>query len=151
MNLFEEFFKIAQVFEQSGIQYAVIGGVALAFHDQPRLTRDIDLLISPEDFEGVKSALESLGYFESAKPWTFRNTSLTLHRFMKTEGEDHLLVDILFGREDRYQEITRNAHVENSEFGPVRVATRGDIIQLKKMRSSQQDQVDIRRLQNDPD
>ena len=71
----------------------------MAFHDQPRFTKDIDILALPEDLEIIKKAFEELGYLESSSPWTFINTKITLYRFMKTENEDSLLVDILIGGE----------------------------------------------------
>ena len=71
----------------------------MAFHDQPRFTKDIDILALPEDLKIIKKAFEELGYFESSSPWTFINTKITLYRFMKTENEDSLLVDILIGGE----------------------------------------------------
>ncbi len=42
MNLYDEFFNIIHEFENHDITYAVVGGIALAFHDKPRFTRDID-------------------------------------------------------------------------------------------------------------
>ena len=65
----------------------------------PGLLKDIDILALPEDLKIIKKAFEELGYFESSSPWTFINTKITLYRFMKTENEDSLLVDILIGGE----------------------------------------------------
>jgi len=45
MNLFEDFSSIIKQFNKNGISYALIGGIALAFHDEPRFTKDIDFLI----------------------------------------------------------------------------------------------------------
>jgi hypothetical protein len=42
MNLFDEFFQIVERFEKSDLQYAVVGGIAMAFHDQPRFTKEND-------------------------------------------------------------------------------------------------------------
>lgn len=149
MNLFDEFSSIIKQFNRHGVSYAVIGGIAMAFHAEPRFTKDIDLLILPDKINEIGKFLEELGYFESAEPWTFRNSQLTLHRFMKIEGEDHLVVDILYGAETRCQEIVERAIVQDSSYGTVRIASRNDLIWLKQKRGSDQDQVDIRKLQND--
>ena len=85
MNLYDAFFDMARQLQQRQIDYAVVGGIALAFHDVPRLTRDIDILIKPDDLEAVQQILEELGYHASAPPWTFRKTRLTRHRFLKLE------------------------------------------------------------------
>jgi hypothetical protein len=42
MNLFDEFFKIVEHFVKSDLQYALVGGIAMAFHDQPRFTKKND-------------------------------------------------------------------------------------------------------------
>lgn len=149
MNLFHEFFAITEQFETRAIPYALIGGIALAFHDVPRFTRDIDLLIDPADTERVKQVFKALGYFESAEPWTFQKSNATLYRFMKTERQDHLLVDVVAGHETRHREIIDQAIVDESQSGAVRIARKEDIVWLKRFRNSDQDRVDIKRLTDD--
>lgn len=149
MNLYDEFIHIVQQFQNNGISYALIGGIAMAFHDVPRFTKDIDFLALPEELDEISKILESLGYFSSAEPWTFRNGQLTLHRFIKAEGEEHLIVDILSGSEKIYRSIIEQAITQDSSFGTVRIASKEDLIRLKDMRGSDQDLVDIRKLQND--
>ena len=39
MNLFDEFFSMASMFNKLGIRCALVG---LAFHGRPRFTRDVD-------------------------------------------------------------------------------------------------------------
>jgi len=121
----------------------------MAFHDEPRFTKDIDFLVLPEERDTIKKILEDLDYSESAEPWTFRNSQLTLHRYMKIEGEDHLVVDILYGSETQYRKIIERAIIQDSSYGSVRIASRNDLIWLKQRRGSDQDQVDIRKLQNE--
>jgi len=41
LNLYDEFFMIIRSFNLAGLKYVVIGGIAMAFHDTPRFTRDI--------------------------------------------------------------------------------------------------------------
>ncbi len=151
MDLYDEFFSIMRGFNKRGLKYAVVGGIAMAFHENPRFTRDIDILVLPEDIEEIRKIIEDLDYFESSPPWTFENTKLTLHRFMKTMDEDHLLVDILTGNEDRYEEIIDKSVSAESHEGIIRIADKNDIIWMKKLRNSNQDKVDIRKLENDKD
>lgn len=146
MNLFDEFFKIVESFEKMDLNYAVVGGIAMAFHDQPRFTKDIDILVMPEDLEKITTIFEEIGYFESSAPWTFKNINLTLHRFMKVDGEDFLGVDILVGNEEKHRDVVKNALEEKSERGVVKIANKNDLIWMKKMRNSDQDKVDIKRL-----
>ncbi len=71
---------------------------------------------------------------------------MTLHRFMKVEGGDHLLIDVLLANENRHRDIIANAIEAESEEGIARVAGKSDLIWMKEFRDSDQDRVDIKRL-----
>jgi len=123
----------------------------MAFHNYPRFTKDIDFIVMSEQIEEIKSLLKKIGYFESAQPWTFKSIPLSLHRFMKIEGEDFLIVDVLTGTDKQYKEIIENSISAKWSEGSVKIAKKDDIIWLKQLRNSDQDKVDIKRLQNDKD
>jgi predicted nucleotidyltransferase len=150
MNVFYEFLKIVQHLQREGIEYALIGGVAMAFHAEPRFTKDIDLLVREGAVVKVAEILEREGYFKSSAPWTFKDTGLTVHRFMKVEQEDQMLVDVLVAGDERHDRIIRDAEeAESRGTGIVRFATKEDMIWLKRKRNSIQDRADIERLQNE--
>lgn len=90
-----------------------------------------------------------MGYTLEAKPWTFGNTNITLHRLTKIEGEDSLTIDLLAGNEERHKEIINNAIVEETEYGLTCIASRKDLIWMKRLRNSKQDVADIEALEND--
>ena len=152
MNLYDEFFSIISLFNELGIRYAVVGGIALASHARPRFTRDIDVLVHQDDMSLLKMAMGRLGYEETAEPWILTNTTLTLHRFLKIEGQDELMIDILVANTDEHFRIIRDAGLAESATGMVPVADKRDIIWLKRSRNSDQDRVDISELEeNDQD
>ena len=95
MNLYDEFFHVVAALERIGAQYAVVGGIAVSFHTKPRYTKDIDLLFYAIDIDRVRSELNGLGYIVEAKPWTFESSEITLYRFSKFEGEEHMMVDVV--------------------------------------------------------
>jgi hypothetical protein len=146
MNLYDEFSAIVHAFNKKKVRFAVVGGLAMAFHDEPRFTRDIDILLHSEDEEKMVGAMIGLGYSESAKQWKFRSTPILLRRFVKTKGEEFVPVDILVGMTKRIDAIVDNAENQPWSKGKVRVATKDDIIKLKKGRGSDQDKVDIKKL-----
>ncbi|MBI4763420.1 MAG: nucleotidyltransferase family protein [Deltaproteobacteria bacterium] len=149
MNVFEEFKRLVMKLEKQEVRYALVGGVAMAFYTEPRFTRDIDLLIDSEDFEKTKGILEKDGYFESASPWTFRNVAIELHRFLKVTSEDEMLIDILIAKDEEVRKVIRDAVEAESEEGRVMLASKKDMIRLKRTRDSKQDQADIEKLEND--
>ena len=147
MNVFYEFWKIAKVFETERIPYALVGGVAIAFHSVPRFTKDIDILIEPEVLDRVSEVLKSKGYFESTSPRTFKNTKLTMHRFMKIVDGDEMLIDVLVSGTERHSEIVANAVDAESAEVKVKLASKEDLVWLKRLRNSKQDQADIEGLE----
>jgi predicted nucleotidyltransferase len=146
MELFEEFFIIVKKFNQSRIRYAIVGGIAMSFYDEPRYTKDIDILTNPEDLIKTKAILSKLGYEESAQPWKFNKTKITLYRFAKIEKNVVLPLDILAGEEIFHRDILKNVVKVKSENGLVKIANKEDLIKLKTIRNSKQDKVDINKL-----
>ena len=128
------------------IRFAVVGGLAMAFYDEPRFTRDIDVLLHSEDEEKLDGAMTSLGYFESAKPWKFTNVPIVLRRFAKFQGEESILTDVLVGKTKRIDAMVVNAVKQPWSNGTVGVAAKKDLITLKQGRNSDQDKVDIKKL-----
>ncbi len=148
MNIFEEFPKIISEIEDKDIKYALVGGVAMAFHDTPRFTKDIDILLFPEDMEKLKKILSKQGYVESTAPWTFKEVDMTLYRFIKIDEKEHLQLDVLTANEKRSRQIIKNALEAESEQGIIRVAKKEDLIWMKQPRNSDQDKVDIKKLKD---
>ncbi len=149
MNVFDEFKKLTLELEKQEVKYALIGGVAMAFYTEPRFTRDIDILVDFDDFEKLKGILEQDGYFESASPWTFQKVVIELHRFLKVDSKDEMMIDILVAKEEQIRKIIQNAIEAESGEGRVMLANKKDLIWLKKIRNSKQDQADIEKLENE--
>ncbi len=45
-------------FNETGIRYCLVGGLALAHHAIPRVTQDVDVLVLPEDLPAVQELLK---------------------------------------------------------------------------------------------
>jgi hypothetical protein len=62
--------ELAKKFDELGIPYAVIDGMALAAHGYARMTDDIDVLVTRSDLKAIHAKLVGLGYkraFEGSK------------------------------------------------------------------------------------
>ena len=152
MELYREFFSIIKALNEKGLEYSVVGGIALAFHDQPRFTRDIDILAKPADLSSYAAIFENLGYHLSSEPWRFEKTAITLYRFAKHSQEhddDLIVIDLLLGHEERHREIIQNSIADESPAGTVRLANRADLIWMKRLRNSKQDEADIDNLEHE--
>src|SRR6266849_5745217 len=81
--------RIAQQLDDHGIDYAVIGAVALNQHGYRRFTEDIDLLLTREGLERFHQELVGLGYrpaFEGSRK-QFRSTEGNIRVEIVTTGE----------------------------------------------------------------
>jgi hypothetical protein len=81
--------NVARRLSDAGIDYAVIGGMALALHGLVRPTQDVDLLLSPEGLEKFRTELVGRGYvptFQSARKH-FRDTETGVKVEVITTGE----------------------------------------------------------------
>lgn len=149
LSLYDEFFGLCGRFGKRGLPYAVIGGIAMALYGKPRFTKDIDLLVPFEAIERVRKIMQDAGYDETAQPWRFKNSGLVLHRFMKVQGAQSVLVDVLAADDPTRLAMIDRAESMPWEGGAVRVVTRPDLVTLKGARASDQDMVDIKGISDD--
>ncbi len=148
MNLYLEFDRLVDAFETAGIEYALIGGLAVGMHGYLRATKDIDLLVLPGEIEEILTVMRELGYLQTSDPWTFKNSGLTLWRFIKpVPGQEEVLVtDVLVAKRPEHQQmVARSLRFELGE-NRLSVVSREDLIHLKEARNSTQDAADIENL-----
>lgn len=67
-QLFDVISRLATAFAQAGIEYRVVGGVAVFLHVQERdplaarLTRDVDIAVDRRDLDAIVDAVKPLGF-----------------------------------------------------------------------------------------
>jgi hypothetical protein len=69
-----------------------------------------------------------------------------MHRFMKIVDADEMLIDVLVSGTERHNEIIASAVDTESTEVKVKSASKEDLIWLKRLRNSKQDQADIEGL-----
>jgi hypothetical protein len=88
-RLYETLRRLTQRLDAEAIPYALLRGLALAEHGYPRLTEDIDLLMTPSGLERFSERLVGWGYrlaFDGAEK-TFRDTETGVRIEVVTTGE----------------------------------------------------------------
>ena len=73
--------NITHRLNELGIQYVVVGGMALFRHGFRRFTEDVDLLVTREGLKKIHEALEGLGYvhvFKGSKKLRDTSTGVTI-------------------------------------------------------------------------
>src|SRR5712691_4397968 len=91
--MYPDFKELLSIFNALRVKYLIVGGYAVSFHAQPRVTKDIDLLIKPdaENAKAVYAALVKFGApMEGLTPGDFSKRG----KFFRL-GREPVAVDIL--------------------------------------------------------
>jgi hypothetical protein len=137
-----------------GVDFVVIGGVALVVHGSPRFTRDLDICHATDaaNLERLGDVLISLharlrGVEEDVPfvPDARRLRHVQLLTLSTREGELDLLVDPLGS--PGYATLRRRAEVIEVGGAEVRVASLEDLIAMKRAAGRPQDQIDVEALE----
>ncbi|OQY17315.1 MAG: hypothetical protein B6I32_01080 [Desulfobacterium sp. 4572_20] len=70
---------------------------------------------------------------------------------MKVLDEDEMIINILIAEIKEVRRIIRDSVEAESEEGRIKIASRKDLIWLKRMRDSKQDRADIEKLEDEKD
>jgi hypothetical protein len=91
--MFHDFKELLSIFHARGVKYLIVGGYAVSHYTQPRATKDLDLLIKPDD-ENAKAVYAALAQFgaplESLTPAGFAERG----KFFRM-GREPVMVDLL--------------------------------------------------------
>lgn len=141
--------EIVQSFVESGVEFVLIGGLAIAWYCSDRQADDMDLLLNPtrQNAERVVSALSHLTYtgIEAA---SLCHPGLQIP--LKTRHYAELLTPLPDG--PSYTSVADNAVVGKVMGVPVLIASPNSLIQLKEIAvtsegtDKEKHQADIERL-----
>jgi hypothetical protein len=148
VNLVDELHAISAALGRAEIRYAICGGVAVTIHGATRSTKDIDVLIAPEDRERALDAVRPLGFKFAALPLVFdEGTPRERHvqRVSKIVGTDHLVLDLLLAQAS-FQGYLDGALEVSLPEGPLMVVSRDVLLRMKRLAGRAQDLADIEKL-----
>jgi hypothetical protein len=145
-NLPADFVDLLTEFAAAEVLYLVIGGYAVGFHDRPRTTKDLDLLIE-DTVENTERACQALSSFGAPRD-VLDN--------LRTAGSDEIVwfgsppsrIDLLksAGGVDFARAYARRAQMTAGALD-VSIVGLEDLIAMKAAAGRDQDLVDLKRLQ----
>ena len=144
MQLHEELIALLTALAEDKVDYAVVGGIAVAIWGAPRATNDIDLLVQSGDVERAKGTARRCGFTLSAEPMDFTD-GMTVHRVSKI-SEGHLLMLDLLVVNQNLQAYWEKRELRALESTRVWVISRDGLIAMKVSAGRPQDQADVIRL-----
>ncbi len=145
MTLIEELAAVIGALEQANVEYALVGGLAVAVWGVARATKDIDLLVEKGDAQRALEAARGCGFTLEAFPMEFED-GMEMRRLSKIDGDGGLLsVDfLLVGPAQRPTWDGRQRVPFQS--GSISVASRDGLIAMKLAAGRTQDLADVQRL-----
>ncbi len=145
MVLHEEFARVIDALDRSGVEYALVGGLAVAVWGAPRATKDIDLLIRRDALEKALSTVRPCGFTLEALPFEFKDGS-ELQRISKIDGEGDLLtLDFMLVNKNLEETWASRIRLPFGD-GHVTVISRDALIAMKAAAARPQDLLDIENL-----
>lgn len=140
---FEEFLELLN---KNNVKYAIVGAFALAIYSKPRYTKDLDILIEPEE-ENVKKLLNALKEF-GFEEINVKTEDLTKKEQILQLGYEPIRIDILTSIPGcSFKEVWKNKVEEKYGKTPVYFIGKKELIKNKKTSKRKQDIADLELLE----
>lgn len=148
MDLNTELESVCHAFEEEGIRYILVGGMAVALHGVPRYTEDIDFIFfaSGSELKKIKKALFELYKDETIFDLTEKDLDYSVIRYGTPGG---YAIDLMFRIGDVADYETLNEYTEEMNVNGVniKVLSKKGLVFLKKGSLRPQDQQDVHILE----
>jgi hypothetical protein len=146
----EEALAILEALVREGVDFVIIGSMAMAAQGLPRATQDLDLFVSPEidNLEALKRALRSLfqdPHIEEIDPAEFAEDYPAV-QYTPPHGRYSLDILTRLGEVFSWPELAANSEIIELGELAVKVATPRMLYRMKKDTVRPQDRADAARL-----
>jgi predicted nucleotidyltransferase len=145
VEVLEAAVQVAEWLEEQGIRHFFIGGIALQYWGEPRLTRDVDVtvLVAPDDFDTFLD--RAIKAFKPRIPDALEFARK--HRVLLLETESGVPVDISLGIPGYEEEAwVHSKEVEFHPLGKLRLISAEDLIIYKCVAGRPRDVEDVEKV-----
>jgi hypothetical protein len=147
VTLYDELRNVLDALDRAAIDYALVGGLAVAVWGAPRATKDIDLLVRKEDLVRAKAALDASGFTLEGLPFQFKDGT-EVQRINKIDaGGDLMTVDLMVVDESLEPVWATRTRLPFADRD-VTVVSRDGLIAMKARAARPQDIADIQSLKD---
>ena len=144
MNLYDEFRELIFALNAKGVDYALCGGLAMAVYSSPRSTLDVDLLINPDDLDGVKACAKDLGFCIDTGFLKTAGDKVSIYRLVKPVAgdEEPVILDLVIA-EGVLEDVWVGRERLPWENASLSIVSKAGLAKMKKLRGSGRDLDDI--------
>jgi hypothetical protein len=148
LDITDELRELVAKLDEQNIEYALCGGMAMAVHQRPRFTIDIDLLIQEESLPRAMDVARALGYNIRGKDLSFKDGAVEIRRVSKIDPDsgDLLTLDLLLVTPE-VRTAWDSRVLAEWEGGVLSVVSAVGLIAMKQLRRSGVDLDDIKALE----
>lgn len=142
MKTEKDFEELLKSFNRNKVKYCIVGAYAVAFHAQPRYTKDMDILIEPKK-DNAQRIIKSLYEF-GFKSLSFKENDFIQKGKIIQLGYEPVRIDLLTSIEGYdFEGVWKNRVV--GSYGKEKAFFIGlkDLIRNKKISHRKQDSVDV--------
>jgi hypothetical protein len=142
MRVEKDYEDLLRLFDKHKVRYCVIGAYAVAFYARPRYTKDMDILIDPDN-KNAEKIIKALNEFG------FESIELSVRDFTKKGriiqlGYEPIRVDIITSIEMiNFKDIWKNRKKALYGRQKINFVSLKDLIKIKKISKRKQDLLDL--------
>ena len=142
-TLLDELSQIISALEDSGIEHAVCGGLALTIHGFPRATFEIDILIRHESLEKPYEIAANYEYDIRGLDMSFKERAVEIRRVSKIDDDGEVLpLDFLLVT-PHVEEVWETREKLIWQDKNLRIVSRNGLIRMKQLAGRAKDLIDI--------
>ena len=143
MNLYKSIFE---ALGKAGVEYLIVGGVAVNLYGYNRFTGDIDILLAltPKNLEKMDKLMRKLGYIERL-PVSVKEKGLKAYTFI-SDGKPQLDIDIIIHESMDFLKYSKQKTVIEVWEMELPVIHIDDLIGMKKAANRAKDRLDLEAL-----
>ena len=155
LDLIAELEALVDAFDREGIEYALCGGIALGVHGHVRATRDIDMLVPPDQLDRAVAAAKACGFDIPGRKMAFglkTGTPREVRRVSKVDAETGELMPldlmaVVFEYVDVFAARLKIAWNQRN----LSIVSRDGLATMKRLAGRPQDLVDLAKLEGTDD
>lgn len=148
MDFYKELIGVIDTLTDAKIDFALCGGVAVAFHGYTRFTKDIDLLILRNDLNRILDVVKQREFILKADKMVFgigTSKEREICRISKIKGKEILTLDLVIVNQT-LKEVWEKREIFEWEGRRVQVVSAKGLLTMKTLSARDQDILDIKKL-----
>lgn len=147
-NIFDKFLELMKSFEMNGVEYILIGGLAINVHGFARNTEDIDLFVNPSELNILRLQKSLFEIFEDNEIEEITSDELKKYAVIRFGTEYNFCIDIIsrIGEQFSYNDLKYD--IKKIDDVNIRVADLQTLYRLKENTFREIDLLDLKFLKS---